>query len=77
MLQNYAKFDFFQYSVFCRKYFPWMLELKKNSYYTNLYTKTLYNNANFISLRKIFDTLDTFGRGGHISDQSKYTIRLL
>ena len=37
---------------------------KKSVNHTNLHHKTLYNKAKFISLDKIFDTWDTFGRGG-------------
>ena len=53
--------SFFQYFVVCRKYYPWVIEFQENQLTTNLHNKTLYNNVNFISLGKIFDTEDTFG----------------
>ena len=74
MLQKYTKSDFFFFFffflIFFFQYFisfmanislGW-LNFKKVSY--NLHDKTLYNNANFISLGKIFDAEDTLGRGG-------------
>ena len=62
MLQKYRKFDsFFNVSSFLQRISPLVIEFQENQLIsvnnTNLHYKTLYNNANFISLGMIFDTL--------------------
>ena len=75
MLQKYTKSDFFFFFFFFNFFFNisfllWQISplgdwiLRKLVNHTNLHDKTLYNNANFISLGKIFDAEDTLGRGG-------------
>ena len=50
------------FRVFCSKYLLWVIDFHKNQLIVTLHNKTLYNNVNFISLGKIFNTQDTFGR---------------
>ena len=59
-------FFFSIFCVFCWKYLPLVTEFQENKLiiYTNLHNETWYNNVNFISLGKIFDTQDTFRRQG-------------
>ena len=56
---------FFQCFMSSSKCLPWVIEFQENQLVILIYiVKTSYNNANFISLGKIFDTEDTFARGG-------------